>query len=144
MANYCNVSPNARRPIEAGTLDGRVDFIQRRPHHHNRRDAADDVRDSAGFLGAEVAAQHALLAVGDPLFDDGVAAQHVIPHAPTARSAPRTYRARKRSLASGIRTCMKPALFGAHSEVAEHYGVDPEVHEPHATTLDYVVAAAAG
>ena len=35
-------------------------------------------------------------------------------------------------------------LFGVHSEVAEHYGVDPAVHEPHATTLDYVVAAAAG
>ena len=38
----------------------------------------------------------------------------------------------------------EPALFGVHSEIAEHYGVDPEVHEPHATTLDYVVAAAAG
>jgi hypothetical protein len=29
-----------------------------------------------------------------------------------------------------------------HSEVAEHYGVDLKVHEPHATTLDYLVAAA--
>ncbi|NNL76399.1 MAG: hypothetical protein HKO68_08700 [Desulfobacterales bacterium] len=38
----------------------------------------------------------------------------------------------------------EPVLFGAHSEIAEHYGVDPNVHEPHATTLDYVVAAAAG
>lgn len=37
-----------------------------------------------------------------------------------------------------------PVLFGVHSEVAEHYGVDLKVHEPHATTLDYVVAAAAG
>jgi uncharacterized OsmC-like protein len=35
-------------------------------------------------------------------------------------------------------------MFGVHSEVAEHYGVDPDVHEPQATTLDYVVAAAAG
>lgn len=34
--------------------------------------------------------------------------------------------------------------FGVHSEIAEHYGVSPEVSEPHATTLDYVVAAAAG
>jgi len=34
--------------------------------------------------------------------------------------------------------------FGVHSEVAEHYGVDTNVHEPHATTLDYVIAAAAG
>jgi uncharacterized OsmC-like protein len=38
----------------------------------------------------------------------------------------------------------EPVLFGVHSEIAEHYGVDPQVHEPHATTLDYVVAAAAG
>ena len=38
----------------------------------------------------------------------------------------------------------EPVLFGVHSEIAEHYGVDPNVHEPHATTLDYVVAAAAG
>jgi len=37
-----------------------------------------------------------------------------------------------------------PVLFGVHSEVAEHYGVDPNVHAPQATTLDYVVAAAAG
>ncbi len=38
----------------------------------------------------------------------------------------------------------KPVQFGVHSEVAEHYGVSPEVSEPRATTLDYVVAAAAG
>ena len=37
-----------------------------------------------------------------------------------------------------------PVLFGVHSEVAEHYGVDPNVHSPQATTLDYVVASAAG
>ena len=37
-----------------------------------------------------------------------------------------------------------PVYFGVHSEIAEHYGVDPEVHKPHATTLDYIVAAAAG
>ena len=36
----------------------------------------------------------------------------------------------------------EPVLFGVHSEVAEHYGVDLKVHEPHATTLDYLVAAA--
>ena len=35
-------------------------------------------------------------------------------------------------------------MFGVHSEVAEHYGVDPAAHEPHTTTLDYVVAATAG
>jgi len=38
----------------------------------------------------------------------------------------------------------EPVLFGVHSEIAEHYGVDPQVHEPHAATLDYIVAAAAG
>ena len=34
--------------------------------------------------------------------------------------------------------------FGVHSEVAAHYGVSPEVSEPHATTLDYIVAATGG
>jgi len=38
----------------------------------------------------------------------------------------------------------EPVLFGVHSEIAAHYGVDPKVHEPHAATLDYIVAAAAG
>ena len=38
----------------------------------------------------------------------------------------------------------EPVFFGVHSEIAEHYGVDTRVHEPHATTLDYLVAAAAG
>ena len=38
----------------------------------------------------------------------------------------------------------EPILFEVHSEVAEHYGVDTNVHEPHATTLDYLVSAAAG
>ncbi len=38
----------------------------------------------------------------------------------------------------------KSVIFGVHSEVAAHYKVDPAKNEPHATTLDYVVAAAAG
>jgi hypothetical protein len=38
----------------------------------------------------------------------------------------------------------EPVAFGVHSEVAEHYGVRPEQYPPHATTLDYVVAAAGG
>ena len=38
----------------------------------------------------------------------------------------------------------EPILFGVHSEIAEHYGVSPEDEEPHASTLDYVVAAAGG
>ncbi len=37
-----------------------------------------------------------------------------------------------------------PVVFGVHSEVAEHYKVPRDVYPPHATTLDYVVAAAAG
>jgi hypothetical protein len=38
----------------------------------------------------------------------------------------------------------EPVLFGVHSEIAVHYGVDPDVHAPQAATLDYVVAAAGG
>jgi len=38
----------------------------------------------------------------------------------------------------------EPVRFGVHGAVAEHYGVSPEMAEPHATTLDYVVAAAGG
>jgi hypothetical protein len=38
----------------------------------------------------------------------------------------------------------EPVPFGVHSEVAEHYGAAPEDEEPHASTLDYVVAAAGG
>ncbi len=38
----------------------------------------------------------------------------------------------------------EPVLFGVHSEIAEHYGVDTQVHDPHAATLDYIVAATAG
>jgi hypothetical protein len=38
----------------------------------------------------------------------------------------------------------EPVAFGVHSEVAEHYGVDPDRYPPHATTLDYIVAAAGG
>jgi hypothetical protein len=38
----------------------------------------------------------------------------------------------------------KPVIFGVHSEIAAHYKVDPTKIEPHAATLDYVVAAAAG
>ena len=37
-----------------------------------------------------------------------------------------------------------PVTFGVHSEVAEHYGVSPDISEPHATTLDYIVAATSG
>ncbi|MDA8016186.1 MAG: hypothetical protein MPN21_01960 [Thermoanaerobaculia bacterium] len=34
--------------------------------------------------------------------------------------------------------------FGVHGAIAEHYGVSPDVADPHATTIDYVVAAAGG
>jgi hypothetical protein len=48
-----------------------------------------------------------------------------------------------------IRSCRVPArsepiTFGVHSEVADHYGVNPDEYPPDTTTLDYVVAAAAG
>ena len=35
-------------------------------------------------------------------------------------------------------------VFGVHDEVAQHYGTDLSVHQPHSTTLDYLVAATAG
>lgn len=38
----------------------------------------------------------------------------------------------------------EPVLFGVHGAAAAHYGVTPDVAEPHATTLDYIVAAAGG
>jgi hypothetical protein len=38
----------------------------------------------------------------------------------------------------------EPVLFGVHGAVAKHYGVTMEEREAHATTLDYVVAAATG
>ncbi len=38
----------------------------------------------------------------------------------------------------------EPVRFGVHGAIAEHYGVSPEIAEPHATTLDYIVAAAGG
>jgi len=37
-----------------------------------------------------------------------------------------------------------PVIFGVHGAVATHYKIPPEASEPRATTLDYVVAAAAG
>ena len=38
----------------------------------------------------------------------------------------------------------QPVKFGTHGAVAAHYGATPGTFEPHATTIDYVVAAAAG
>ena len=38
----------------------------------------------------------------------------------------------------------EPVIFGVHGAIAEHYKVPPDVFPTHATTLDYIVAAAAG
>jgi len=38
----------------------------------------------------------------------------------------------------------EPVFFGTHDEVRLHYGTAPGEYPDHATTLDYVVAAAAG
>lgn len=38
----------------------------------------------------------------------------------------------------------EPIWFGVHDAVAEHYGRKPGTYDPHAATLDYVVAATAG
>lgn len=37
-----------------------------------------------------------------------------------------------------------PIHFGTHGAVATHYGRAPGTFEPHATTLDYLVAATGG
>jgi hypothetical protein len=37
----------------------------------------------------------------------------------------------------------EPVTFGVHGAIAKHYGVK-EIAEPHATTIDYVIAATAG
>jgi uncharacterized OsmC-like protein len=39
---------------------------------------------------------------------------------------------------------METVLFGVHDEIAEHYKLAPESFEPHAATLDYIVASAGG
>ena len=38
----------------------------------------------------------------------------------------------------------EPVIFGVHDAIAEHYGVAPGGEAERATTLDYIVAAAAG
>ena len=38
----------------------------------------------------------------------------------------------------------EPVIFGVRSEVAAHYKVSPQASPLHATTLDYIVAAAGG
>ena len=38
----------------------------------------------------------------------------------------------------------EPQTFGVHSEIAEHYGVSMDDFPPDATTIDWVIAAAAG
>jgi hypothetical protein len=38
----------------------------------------------------------------------------------------------------------RPVVFGTHGAVARHYGVEEGTYEPHASTLDYIVAAAVG
>jgi hypothetical protein len=38
----------------------------------------------------------------------------------------------------------KPVAFGTHGPIARHYGVQGDVPDPHATTIDYVVAATGG
>lgn len=37
----------------------------------------------------------------------------------------------------------EPVAFGTHGAIASHYGVE-RVDDPHATTIDYIVAAAGG
>jgi hypothetical protein len=39
----------------------------------------------------------------------------------------------------------QPVIFSVHGAIAEHYKVPPDkIKEPHAATIDYVIAATAG
>jgi hypothetical protein len=38
----------------------------------------------------------------------------------------------------------EPVRFGTHGSIARHYGIQGEVADPHATTIDYIVAATGG
>jgi hypothetical protein len=38
----------------------------------------------------------------------------------------------------------EPVRFGTHGPIARHYGIQGEVADPHATTIDYVIAATGG
>ena len=38
----------------------------------------------------------------------------------------------------------EPVRFGTHGPIARHYGIQGDVPDPHATTIDYVVAATGG
>jgi hypothetical protein len=38
----------------------------------------------------------------------------------------------------------EPVTFGVHGAIAAHYKVPPNAFPAHATTLDYIVASAAG
>ncbi len=39
----------------------------------------------------------------------------------------------------------QPVAFSVHGAIAQHYKIDPaSLPEPHASTIDYVIAAAAG
>jgi hypothetical protein len=60
-----------------------------------------------------------------------------------------TSRVRIERLRGPLRTAQLPAeptpvFFGVHAEVADHYGVARGGEAEHATTLDYIVAAAGG
>ena len=38
----------------------------------------------------------------------------------------------------------EPVFFGVHGAIAQHYGADMSEMDAHATTIDYVAAAAGG
>ena len=46
--------------------------------------------------------------------------------------------------AATIPLVTEPVVFGVHDEIAEHYKIPHGSFEPHAATLDYIVASAGG
>ena len=63
---------------------------------------------------------------------------------PTYVSRVRILRERGPARQATLPSEANPVIFGTHDEVREHYGTTMGQYPDHATTLDYVVAAAAG
>jgi hypothetical protein len=104
-------------------------------HRRQSRTQGANGRTSAGILGSALrhgmlegtAVQHGGGSMGEVVYRSQVT---VTRHAGRYRTA--TLPAEDR-----------PIAFGVHGAVAQHYGVAEGQEEPHATTLDYLVAAAA-
>jgi uncharacterized OsmC-like protein len=85
------------------------------------------------------AALSTLLPVGTDIKE-----KYKMSHAIVYRSQVRIERDKGPSWRAYLPAESRSIRFGVHAEIAEHYGVNLEQHEPHAATLDYLTAAVAG